>query len=121
MEPMTTVLLAAVPYVADKVGGHLVKDAYERVKGYIKNKMGRDHQVIQAIQAVEAKPDSEGRKLTLNEEVVQAQLHQDKELLQLVESLHHALSQGGVTFNNTTINVGTANHSVVGQNVTIHR
>lgn len=64
MDPITTAIIAAAPFVGKKIGEHLVSDAYGKLKGWIKNRFGEKHAVVEAMDKIEQK-QSEGHKLVL--------------------------------------------------------
>lgn len=72
MEPLTTLVTALVAGAAagaTTIAGQAIKDAYAGLKQLALNTFGATAPVATAIQQVEAKPDSAGRKLTLQEEL----------------------------------------------------
>ncbi len=99
MDPITTTILAAlvagVAAGATEVGKKAIVDAYEGLKTIIKGKFGDQSDLAQAVQKLEDKPDSEGRKVTLQEEVEAAQADKDAEILAAVQALEEKLSQHG--------------------------
>jgi hypothetical protein len=84
MDPITTAIVTAI---ATNLGQGVVKDAYEALKSAIKQKFGRDSEVVSAVDGLEKKPDSAGRKATLEEEVKNAKVSEDSEILQLAQEL----------------------------------
>lgn len=84
MDPITTAIVTAI---ATNLGQGVVKDAYEALKSAIKQKFGCDSEVVSAVDGLEKKPDSEGRKATLAEEVKNAKVSEDAEILQLAQEL----------------------------------
>jgi hypothetical protein len=74
-----------------------IADAYQGLKSLIKKKFGYDSDVAEAIDKVEAKPDSDPWKQILTEELKAANLTSDAELVtaaQSLLSLIRALPQG---------------------------
>jgi hypothetical protein len=74
-----------------------VADAYEGVKSLVKKKFGGDSDAAEAIDKLEAKPHSDGRKQTLTEELEAVNAASDPELVSAVQSLLElirALPQG---------------------------
>ncbi len=72
--------------------------AYHHLKALLSQKFGSESELVHAINAVEAKPDSAGRQATLQEEIAAAQADQDQEVLQVAQTLLHLLqpiSEGG--------------------------
>jgi hypothetical protein len=74
-----------------------IADAYEGLKSLIKKKFGHDSEPAQAIDKLEAKPDSDGKKQVLAEELKAVNSSSDPELVAAAESLLaliKALAQG---------------------------
>ena len=102
MDPITAAIVAAV--AAGAIGGlteaskTAITDAYNKLKALLTKKFGGESDVVHAVNAVEAKPDSAGRKATLQEEVAAAKADQDQEVLQAAQALLHllqAIPEGG--------------------------
>lgn len=92
MEPITTTaiiaaLAAGVIKSAASVGEKVLVDGYAALKALLQRKFGGQSKVIRAVEDLEAKPDSEGRKLTLKEEVEEAKADEDSEIRQAAEAL----------------------------------
>jgi hypothetical protein len=64
-----------------------IADAYEGLKSLIKKKFGHDSDSADAIDNLEAKPDSDGRKKTLAEELEAVNPASDPELVSAAQSL----------------------------------
>jgi hypothetical protein len=64
-----------------------ITDAYEGLKSIIKKKLGSDSEAVHAIDKLEAKPNSEGRKLMLSEELETIDASSDPELTAAAQSL----------------------------------
>jgi hypothetical protein len=83
MDPITGAVVAALGKLAEPA----VKDAYEALKALIVRKFGKHAEVTKAVETLEAKPDSAGRRETLAEEMAAADATRDAELLRLAEAL----------------------------------
>ena len=83
MDQITTAVLAALGQLAEPA----VKDAYEAVKALLVRKFGKPSDVVKAVEALEAKADSAGRRATLTEEMASSGAARDGELLQLAQAL----------------------------------
>ncbi len=101
MDPITTAIVAALS--AGAVGGltetskTAITDAYTKLKDLLTKKFGARSNVVQAVDHLEARPASGGRKETLREEIVAVQAEQDEDLLaaaQHVLTLVHAQQVG---------------------------
>lgn len=97
MDPVTGAIVAAlaagVASGAGAVGKKVVVDAYEGLKTAIKKKVGAESDIAEAVEKLEQKPDSEGRKSMLQEEVGEANLGQDEELVKRAQELIAALKE----------------------------
>ncbi len=98
MEPITTAIVAAVTAGAaagaTKVGENVLVDAYTGIKALITKKFGKKSEdVADAIERVEKRPDSEGRKATLQEELVRVGADQDPEVLHAAKLLTTAVQE----------------------------
>jgi hypothetical protein len=84
MDPITTAILAAIAAGVTegltKVGQKSIVDGYHRLKELLSSKFGHQSAVVKSVEDLEAKPDSKGRKETLQEEVVASKAEQDPEL-----------------------------------------
>ena len=91
MDPITIAIVAALTVGATsgltEVAKAMITDAYQGLKNLIKKKIGDKSHVITSIDVLETKPQSVGRQQTLNEEIVDAQLAQDQEILQTAHRL----------------------------------
>src|SRR6266566_8244664 len=91
MDPITMAIVVALTAGAasglTEVAKATITDAYQGLKNVIKKKIGDKSDVITSIEVFEAKPQSVGRQQTLNEEIVDAQLAQDQDILQAAQSL----------------------------------
>jgi hypothetical protein len=91
MDPITAAIVTAVS--AGAVSGITeaskiaIADAYNKLKALLTKKFGGESDVVRAVDQVEAKPDSAGRKVTLQEEVTAAQADQDQEVLRAAQAL----------------------------------
>lgn len=83
MDPVTTAILAAVAGELTKA----VLSAFEDLKALLKKKHGVQSNVVQAVEALEAKPTSPARKDLLKEEVLAAKADQDPDLLNAAQRL----------------------------------
>lgn len=91
MEPITTALVAALGKLAEPA----VKDAYEALKGLIAKKLGARHPVVDAVVNLEKKPESTGRRETLQEELAGSAAATDAEIAAAAERLLRSVKQPG--------------------------
>ncbi len=91
MDPITAAIVAAVSAGAisglTEASKTAIADAYNKLKALLTKKFGGESDVVHAVNEVEAKPDSAGRKATLQEEVTTAKADQDQEVLQVAQAL----------------------------------
>ncbi len=95
MDPITSAIVAAVSAGAigglTEVGKTVLTDAYGKLKALLVKKFGKESEVVQAVEQVEAKPASEARQATLAEEVAAVKADQESELLQVAQALLQVL------------------------------
>ena len=91
MEPVTTALIAAILAGAAKSAGSVAEkgiiDAYGGLKGLIQRKFGQESALVEAIDRLEANPDSEARKGVVREEAAQAKANEDPDLVAAAQRL----------------------------------
>jgi phage terminase small subunit len=92
MDPITTAIMAALALGVTTVENKVFVDAYETLKNLIKKKFGMQSKLVQAVEDLEAKPDSSARKEMLKEEVATAKADQDPDLLNVAETLLKQIS-----------------------------
>jgi hypothetical protein len=91
IDPVSAALIAAA--VAGATGGltdvskTALTDTYSALKAAIQKRFGQQHGLVKAVEALEAKPTSAGRQTTLVEEVTDAGVDQDTELVTLAEQI----------------------------------
>lgn len=91
MEPITTALVAALGKLAEPA----VKDAYAGLKALIVKKLGAKHPVIEAVGSLEQKPDSNGRRETLGEELASSAVASDVEIAAAARALLEQVQKHG--------------------------
>jgi hypothetical protein len=91
MEPITTALISALAKVAEPA----VKDGYEGLKALIAKKLGSRHAVVDALVNLEKKPDSAGRRESLNEEIVGSGAAADAEIVAAARRLLDSIKEHG--------------------------
>lgn len=92
-DPIMAALLGGLAASAGKVASKAVEDAYGALKGLLLRRLGADSDAAEAIAKLEAKPDGEGRKATLAEELAEAKLADDPEVKEAAGRLQAALEQ----------------------------
>lgn len=91
MDPVTTAILAAIAAGAavgvTEVSKQGVVDAYASLKDLLRHKFSQDSPLIEAVEKLEQNPDSEGRKITFQEEVKAAKADQQPDITQAAQAL----------------------------------
>jgi hypothetical protein len=89
MDPITTALIAALTKLTEPA----IKDAYEGLKALIIKKFGSHHEVVRAVENLEKRPDSLGRRETLQEEVAGSKAGEDTAISSAAHSLLESLKK----------------------------
>lgn len=91
MDPITAAIVATLSAGAisglTEVSKTAITDAYSKLKALLAKKFGDQSDVVHAINEVEAKPTSSGRKVALQEEISAVKADQDPEILSLAQAL----------------------------------
>ena len=87
MDPITAAIIAGLAVGATKVSTGMVTDAYEALKDAIRRKFGGESDVARAVDGLEAKPESVGKRTVLQEEVAAAKVDQDPDILKAAQAL----------------------------------
>ena len=95
MDPITAALVAALSAGAisglTEASKAAITEAYSTLKALLTKKFGGESDVLHAIDQVESKPDSAGRKATLQEEIAATKADQDPDVLHAAQTLLHVL------------------------------
>jgi hypothetical protein len=83
MDPITTAIVAALANLSKDA----IKDGYVALKDALKKKLGDKSDLVDAVDKLEKKPDSEARKATVQEEIETANVNDDPDILKLVQDL----------------------------------
>jgi hypothetical protein len=126
MDPITgsiiTALAAGVAGGATEVGKKLMVDAYDALKAAIEEKRGEEDEVVEAMEALEQKPASEARQAVVAEEVAEAELAEDEELVGLAQALLEALEetpQGQEALSKYNVQITNSEVGVIGDDAHI--
>jgi Ribonuclease G/E len=84
MDPITT---AIVTSVCSGIAKDAIKDGYSSLKANLKKKFGAESDIVDAVEKLEKKPDSESRQVILQEEIEIAKVNDDPDLRQLAQDL----------------------------------
>ena len=115
-ENMDAITLAIVTGLAIPLTKDAIADAYAALKAALKKKFGDESEVVNAVEQLEKKPDSEGRKATLQEEVENAKVNDDPEIVKLAQDFLNQLKEqpGGqqvITQNISHVKYGATSNS----------
>jgi hypothetical protein len=123
MDPVTSAIVAALS--AGAVSGltdaskMAVTDAYQKLKGLLTRKFGASSEVVQAIDHLEAKPESAGHQETLQKEMIAVNAEQDHEVLAAARQVLLAHSQQTVVSKFTIQNNAPVQGQTIGDHHTI--
>ncbi len=108
MDVITTAIIAALAALSKDA----IKDSYNALKSALKNNFGSESEVVEAVEGLEKKPDSKGRQATLQEEIENAKVNDDIEIIQLAQDLLNKLKDepgGQQIINQTQTNTASGN------------
>ena len=78
MDPIiTTAIVAALANLSKDA----IKDSYVALKAALKKKFGETSDVVDAVDKLEKKPDSEARKAMVKEEIEIAKVNEDPDII----------------------------------------
>lgn len=100
MDVITTAIIAALAALSKDA----IQDSYNSLKSALKKKFGSESEVVDAVEGLEKKPDSKGRQATLQEEIENAKVNDDAQIVQLAQDLLNKLKDepGGQKIINQT-------------------
>lgn len=91
MDPITmaivSALAAGIGAGVPKVAEQAIVDGYNTLKSALKERFGEGSDVVEAVEKLEAKPNSTGRQTTLKEEIKDSKADQDPDLIIAAEVL----------------------------------
>lgn len=89
MDPVITTIIGAL---AGSASRKIFDESYNTLKALLNRKFGNDSEVAKAIDRLEAKPESQGRKRVLEEELLAVKAHEDREVQQAAQALQSCLT-----------------------------
>jgi hypothetical protein len=122
MYPITTAIVAAlsagaVSAITDTTKTTVV-DSYNKLKDLLTKKHGASSEVMQAVKKLETKPQSQGRKDTLQEEIAAVKAEQDDEIVAAAKQILILMKPQQAGMGKFTIQ---NNGPVQGQNIGDHQ
>ncbi len=109
IDPVTAALLSGLTVSTAKVASNIVEGAYAALKDILVHKLGKRSDAVEAISKLESKPDSEGRKAVVVEELTAANVSNIPELVEAARRLQTALEQMQMA-NFTHVQQATGSH-----------
>ena len=85
------IIIPAIAGALGNLGSAAVLGAYQAVKTLVQRKFGADHKMTKAIEELEQEPDSDGRKLVLQEAAKKAGADKDEEIIKAAQALLDAV------------------------------
>lgn len=83
MDIVAPAVIAALTLLSEPV----VKDAYDHLKAALTSKFGKNRDLMEAVERLEQKPESAGRREMLREEIVAARADADEDIARAAEAL----------------------------------
>ncbi len=115
MDPLTMAIVSALTNLSQVA----IKDSYEGLKSLIIRKFGQQSKVVQAVNDLQANPNSPARQAVVGEEVAAVKAHEDAELLSLAKDLLAKIQAGPAGKNVITQNV-KGDHNIIAGSGDIH-
>jgi hypothetical protein len=87
MDIVTPAVIAGLSMLSESV----IKDAYDKLKNTLASKFNQKSDLMKAIGLLEEKPESQGRREILREELHAANAHLDADVVQAAEALYEQI------------------------------
>lgn len=104
---MNSIITTAIVTAIANLSKDAIKDSYNALKAALKNRFGEESDLVDAVEQLEKKPESEARRSILQEEVEIAKADGESSILQLAQALINQLQNqpnGQDTINQTQTN-----------------
>jgi hypothetical protein len=116
MDVITTAIIAALAALSKDA----IKDSYNALKSALKKKFGSNSDIVDAVEGLEKKPGSQGRQTTLQEEIENAKVNDDEEIVQLAQNLLNQITdEPGGQQNIYQTQTNTASGNTVGGDLNV--
>jgi hypothetical protein len=100
MDPITAVIVAAL----GKISEQAIHDAYNALKSIIAKKFGADGKLLRSVKDLEDDPDSEAGKMMIKEQAGKANVLNDPDVMNALQTLQSLLEKSlGKPIESTTI------------------
>jgi hypothetical protein len=119
MDPVSLIVAALVAGLTAGVSDTTktaVADTYQALKARLMPKVENNEDAKNALVALEKKPDSEGRQLSLKEEFTNLNIDQDTELVHMAQAFLERIDEIGAQSGKYVINIQNAHGMVIGDN-----
>lgn len=116
MDAMTTIMTAIAAAIADSSSA-IVKDSYTALKALVAKKWGSKNSVSDALEQLERKPGSDGRRGVLQEELAAAGAPEHADLVAIASQLLEVVrttEAGGRVISSVQQHVSGSHNAVVG-------
>jgi len=124
MDPISLVVAAIVAGLTAGVtdtAKTAVTDTYQAFKARLLPKVEANEDAKSALVALEKKPDSEGRQLSVKEELASLEVEKDTELIRLAQTFLEQLDQKGAQSGKYVITIQNAQGTVIGDQNTVRQ
>ena len=124
MDPISLVVAALVAGLTAGVtdtAKTAITDMYQAFKARFMPKVESSEDAKSAFDALEKKPDSEGRQLSLKEELTSLDVDKDAELVRLAQTFLEQLDQKGAQSGKYVITIQNAQGTVIGDKNTVRQ
>lgn len=113
MDPISLAITTALANLSQTV----IRDAYQALKAALQKKYGLNSEVMEAVDKLEEKPESQARQAMLQEEVAGSGAAQDPGLLQMANALISQFRElsGGIVDIRQDVNIRGNRNIITGQ------
>lgn len=85
------IIIAAIAGALGNLSSDTVKAAYKGLKDLLHRKVGAESKLAKAVEELEQEPDSQGRKMLLQEAAAKAGADKDEEIIKAAQALLEAV------------------------------
>ena len=124
MDPISlvvTALIAGLTAGMTETAKTAVLDTYQAFKARLLSKVETSEDAKSALEALEKKPDSEGRQTTMKEELSSLEVEKDTELIRLAQTFLEQADQKGAQSGKYVITIQNAQGTVIGDHNTVRQ
>lgn len=118
---IVSAVMAGLTTAATDVTKTAVKDTYEVFMNRLKNKVEGNEDAQEALAGVENKPESEARQAVLKEELAEADVERDEELIRLAQRFLAQIDKEGAQTGKYNISTSGGKGFVIGDNAQVEQ